>query len=123
MSYQRELLQGRGLKAARCEAVMRAIERLHADPSLRAEAVGRELGITGRQVHRLLEENPKTFHEQVLECRLQRARQLLADPACAGGKIADIALSAGFVNPAYFSRAFRVRFGETPIAARMKAAG
>ncbi len=114
---------GRGVKAARIQALMREIERRFADPLLSPERAGQAIGVTGRQVHRLMEENPKTFHEQVLECRLQRARQLLADPLCAGEKIADIARSAGFVSPAYFSRAFRVRFGETPIAARMRSAG
>ena len=115
---EQQISLGRGVKAARTQAVLRAIEKRHADPGLCADAIGQELGITSRQVHRLMEEMPKTFHEQVLECRLQRAAQLLADAHCAGAKIADIALSAGFVSPAYFSRAFRVRFGETPIAAR-----
>lgn len=114
---------GRGVKAARIQALMREIERRFADPHLCPERVGQVIGVSGRQVHRLMEEMPKTFNEQVLECRLNCARLLLTDPARAGGSIADIAHSAGFVSPAYFSRAFRVRFGEAPIAARMGAAG
>jgi hypothetical protein len=61
-----ELIKGRGLKAARTEGVLRAIARHFAAPNLTADGIGLDLGITGRQVHRLLEETTKTFYEHLL---------------------------------------------------------
>jgi len=109
-----ELIKGRGLKAARTAAVLKTIERDFASADLSAERAGLLLGITARQVHRLLEETTKTFNEHVLERRLIESRRLLMDRACAALKVADIALRAGFVDPSYFNRAFRTRFGNTP---------
>ena len=67
-----ELIKGRGLKAARTEAVLKSIARDFASPGLSAGRTGFSLGITARQVHRLLEETPKTFYEHILERRLIR---------------------------------------------------
>ena len=116
-----ELVKGRGLKAARTAAVLKMIERDFASPGLTAERIGLCLGITGRQVHRLLEETTKTFYEHVLERRLLEALQLLTTPACATLKVADIARRAGFADPSHFHRAFRTRFGDTPTSVRAAA--
>lgn len=115
------MISGRGLKAARTEAVLRLIDRHFAEPGLTIEAIGRELGVSARQIHRLLEETAKTFYEHVLERRLVRARELLADPTFGGVKVADIAARAGFTDMTYFSRVFRIRFGDTPTGARASA--
>jgi AraC-like DNA-binding protein len=117
-----ELIKGRGLKAARTAAVLKMIERDFASPALSADRVGLSLGITGRQVHRLLEETTKTFYEHVLERRLIEALQLLTSPTCAALKVVDIARRAGFADPSYFHRAFRTRFGDTPTGVRAAAA-
>lgn len=45
------------------------------------------------------------------ELRLARAKALLADP---GQSVAGAAAAAGFADPAYFSRLFRRRTGQTP---------
>ena len=117
-----ELIKGRGLKAARTEAVLKTIERDFASTGLSAERIGRTLGITGRQVHRLLEETTKTFYEHVLERRLLELHRLLTNPACGALMVADIARRAGFADPSYFNRAFRTRFGDTPTGVREAAA-
>ena len=117
-----ELIKGRGLKAARTEVVLKTISRDFASPDFSAERVGLLLGITARQVHRLLEETTKTFYEHVLERRLIESHRLLTDPACAAFKVADIALRAGFADPSYFHRVFRTRFGDTPTGVREAAA-
>ena len=111
-------ITGRGLKAARTEAVLKAIREQFARLDISAAMVGRALGITDRQVHRLLEETPKSFYEHVLECRLQEAHRLLCDPAALALKVADIAFRAGFIDVTYFNRAFKTRFGETPTGVR-----
>ncbi len=116
-----ELIKGRGLKAARTAAILKAIERDFASPGLSAEGVGLKLGITGRQVHRLLEETTKTFYEHVLERRLLEALEMLTNTGYAALKVADIAHRAGFADTSYFHRAFRTRFGDTPTGVRAAA--
>jgi len=117
-----ELIKGRGLKAARTAAVLKTIERGFASRDLSAERIGLSLGITARQAHRLLEETTKTFYEHVLERRLVESHQLLTDRTCSVLKVADIARRAGFADPAYFNRVFRIRFGDTPTGVRATAA-
>jgi AraC-like DNA-binding protein len=117
-----ELIKGRGLKAARTEAVLRAIARHFAAPNLTADGIGLGLGITGRQVHRLLEETTKTFYEHLLERRLIEAHKLLTSPACNTLNVAEIARRAGFTDRTHFHRVFRIRFGGTPMDVRAAAA-
>lgn len=117
-----ELIKGRGLKAARTEAVLKTIERDFASPDLSAERAGLLLGVTARQVHRLLDETTKTFYEHVLERRLVESYRLLTDPACAALKVGEIALRAGFADRSHFHRVFRIRFGDTPAGVREAAA-
>jgi AraC-like DNA-binding protein len=116
-----ELIKGRGLKAARTAAVLKMIDGGFADPELSAERIGLSLGITARHVHRLLEETTKTLYEHVLERRLVESYRLLTDRSSNALKVADIARRAGFVDPAYFNRVFRIRFGDTPTGVRAAA--
>ncbi len=116
-----ELIKGRGLKAARTEAVLKTIERDFA-PRISPPGAGLLLGVTARQVHRLLDETTKTFYEHVLERRLVEAYRLLTDPACAALKVREIALRAGFADRSHFHRVFRIRFGDTPTGVREAAA-
>jgi AraC-like DNA-binding protein len=102
----------------RCAAILRAIESRSGDPNLSAITVAKQLGITSRYVHLLLEETGKSFTYHVLERRLERAAVLLRDPRWRYRKIADIATEAGFSDLSYFNRAFRRRFGVTPSAMR-----
>ena len=117
-----ELIKGRGLKAARTAAVLKTIDGGFASPDLSAERIGHSLGITARHVHRLLEETTKTFYEHVLERRLVESHRLLTDRSSSTLKVADIARRAGFADPAYFNRVFRIRFGDTPTGVRATAA-
>jgi AraC-like DNA-binding protein len=117
-----ELIRGRGLKAARTKALLDAIDRHFATNDLTPAMIALQLGISSRQVHRLLEETPKTFEEHVLERRLQHAHKLLTEPGQGPSRIADIALAAGFSGVTQFNRAFRARFGDTPTGVRNTAA-
>jgi two-component system response regulator YesN len=53
----------------------------------------------------------KGFQEYLLDCRLQRAKHLLLDPAL---RIADIAQQVGYTNPKAFSMAFHKAYGFPP---------
>ncbi|HEY5565257.1 MAG TPA: ATP-binding protein, partial [Rhodothermia bacterium] len=71
-----------------------------------------EVGLSRRQLERKMEtilgESPAAL---IRRLRLERASQLLRARA---GTVAEIAYSVGFTNPAYFARAFKKAFGESP---------
>lgn len=54
-------------------------------------------------------------HEWLVRLRMERARQLLADPAL---PVTDIALAVGYETPSSFAAAFRKATGTTPTAFR-----
>ena len=112
------LIESRGLKAARLGAVLKAVEQRFADRCFSVDTVAKELGISTRQVHRLLEETTKTFYEHLLERRLLHAYELLSNPLFAGATVSNIAAQAGFPNVTHFNRLFRARFGDTPTGVR-----
>lgn len=113
-----ELIRGRGLKAVRTKVLLDMIDRHFAMGDLTPGRIGHQLGISARQVHRLLEETPKTFEEHVLERRLQHAYRLLTEPGKGPSRIVDVALASGFSGVTQFNRAFRARFGDTPSGVR-----
>jgi AraC-like DNA-binding protein len=110
--------QGRGLMAARLQAVLDDIGRNFSHPGLSAADVAGRLGVSGRYVHLLLEETGFSFSEHVLERRLTSAYDLLIDPARPAARIGDIAFECGFSDVSHFNRSFRQRFGCTPSDAR-----
>ena len=117
----REIIAGRGLKAARLRAVLAEIARRFGSPGLDVDAIASRLGLSRRSVQRLLEETGKPFTEHLTECRLQRAHAMLGDPAFSHLRIIDIALASGFGDVSHFNRLFRRRFGDTPTGARTAA--
>ena len=113
-----ELVQGRGLRAARLHEIKRDIEARLEQPDLSVADLAFRHGCTPRYIQRLFEAIGTTFTEFVLTQRLARACQMLTDPRRAGDKITTIALDAGFADVSYFNRAFRRVYGETPSGVR-----
>ncbi len=109
-----------GLRAARREAVLRAIDAHSGDPELSAAAVAARLGVTPRYVHLLLKATGRKFSQHLLARRLDRALWLLSDQHHGHWRIGDIAGEAGFADLSYFNRSFRRRFGDTPSAVRAR---
>jgi AraC-like DNA-binding protein len=91
--------------AARC-----FIEDHLADPGLGAAWVAAATGISERHLSRVFAADGTTLPRHVLSRRLQLAYAMLADPA-PGRTVADVAARCGFTSAAYFSHAFRARFG------------
>lgn len=116
---ERELVLGRGVGLALRDDILRRLKQKSASPWLNADVIARDLGITSRYVHRLLEETGKTFSEHVLEERLTRAFEMLSDRA-APRRITEVATAVGFTDISYFNRTFRRRFGETPTSVRAR---
>lgn len=113
-----ELAGPRGLRAARLQAVLAQIDRHFANPGISAQSVARELKLSVRYVHDLLQETGLSFAERVLELRLQKTRTMLTDRRYDGMRVSEIAMICGFNDVAYFNRSFRRRFGGTPSSAR-----
>ncbi|MFO1140781.1 MAG: helix-turn-helix domain-containing protein [Amaricoccus sp.] len=93
------------------------------DPALDAEAVGRTLGLSRRQVDRLLERCGTSFARILMGKRLRRAAELLEQPWARGQSVTQLALAAGFENHSFFSRKFREAYGLSPRDYREAALG
>ncbi|MDO8401097.1 MAG: helix-turn-helix transcriptional regulator [Bradyrhizobium sp.] len=113
-----ELAKGRGLAAARLEAVKADILACLGDGNLTLAEVAQRHRASTRTIQLLFERSGTTFSEFVLEQRLLRAARLLGDPRHRAGKISDVAYLAGFNDVSYFHRSFRRRFGMTPVDAK-----
>jgi AraC-like DNA-binding protein len=109
-----EIARGRGVRAARLQAVVAEIRKNFADPAFSPAAVAAKLRMTPRYVHDLLQETGLCFSDHVIELRLEKARALLQTAAHRHRKIIDIAYSCGFNDLSYFNRRFRRRFGASP---------
>lgn len=79
---------------------------------VRLPAVAHALGWSPRQLRSVLQQAGTTYRDVRREEALRAARDLLEDPAQAD-PIRELAIRAGF-TPAWFSAAFKARFGETP---------
>ncbi|TIO75511.1 MAG: helix-turn-helix domain-containing protein [Mesorhizobium sp.] len=113
-----ELAGLRGLRAARLQAVLAKIADNFADPGISAQGVAKELGLSPRYVHDLLQGTGISFSERVLELRLQRANKMLSHRHNDDMRVSEIAMISGFSDVSYFNRCFRRRFGHTPTSAR-----
>lgn len=94
--------------------ILRRIETDFADPDLSPEGVANELGISKRYLQQLLAGSGTSFVQELIATRLDRASDMLTDPRAGGLTVGEIAFRCGLLDPGYFARAFRKRFGVTP---------
>jgi AraC-like DNA-binding protein len=112
-----EIANGRGVRAARLQAVKEDIlARLHADLTLSDVAARHDL--SPRYLRMLFESEATSFSEFVREERLRRAHRMLLSPRFHRQRISAIAYDVGFNDLSYFNRSFRRRFGCSPGEAR-----
>lgn len=109
-----EVARMRGLRAARLQEAIVIIRAGFADPAFSPQHVAARLGVSVRYVQDLLQETGQSLTARVLELRLQRAREALADFRHDRTRVSDIALACGFNEVSYFNRCFRRRFGAAP---------
>jgi AraC-like DNA-binding protein len=112
------IAEGRGLRAARLQAIKRHVVDHLGDVRLSVNEVAARHHVTPRYVQRLFEREGTTFSEYVLNQRLARVREMLGDPRCADWGVSMIALAAGFGDISYFNRRFRRRYGASPTEIR-----
>ncbi|KOV97291.1 AraC family transcriptional regulator [Streptomyces sp. NRRL B-1140] len=90
------------------------IARHLADPGLSSEKVAEAVGVSARHLSRIFQPAGVSPSRYILEQRLGKARQVLADPGSRHLTIAEVAHCWGFASQAHFTRVFRSRFGRTP---------
>jgi AraC-like DNA-binding protein len=88
---------------------------------LSVDFVSSRLGISKSYLFMIMNAANTTLGRFILEQRLQRSRDLLADPTMMHRPISEIAFSVGFRELSHFSRRFAERFGRSPRAYRVKA--
>jgi AraC-like DNA-binding protein len=91
------------------------------DPSLSATDVANGAGISERHLSRVFADAGLSVPRQILARRLDFAYSLLAHGSAP--RTADVAARCGFTSMAYFSQAFKRRFGVTAGAVRRMPGG
>ena len=114
-----EVAKGRGIPAARLNAIKSDVERNLVRRDLSIEAICARHGITPRYMRMLFAGEQTTFSDFVTGRRLALALGRLRDPDRTGHTIGAIAYECGFGDLSYFNRAFRRHFGMTPSEARV----
>jgi CheY-like chemotaxis protein len=98
--------------AAFLQTITEIIDTHLGDTNFGGDWLADEVGLSRRQLERRLEsilgESPAAL---IRRLRLERASQLLRARA---GTVSEVAYSVGFTSPAYFARAFRKAYGESP---------
>ncbi|WP_138471165.1 helix-turn-helix domain-containing protein [Poseidonocella sp. HB161398] len=114
---------GETTAASRREGLLHSInlyiERNLSDPGLGVESVCARFRISPRYLHRLFEQQERSFAREIAARRLARcATALCTDP---DAPVSRIAYAAGFGDLSGFNRHFRREFGLSPRAYRMAA--
>lgn len=89
------------------------------DPGLGASRIAAATGISERQLSRVFAADGTSVPRHILSRRLDLARSLLAGPDA--GSVSEVAARCGFSSAAYFSHAFRERFGQRASDVRYEA--
>jgi len=110
--------KGRGLRAARLQAVKADIAANLTARDLSVAAVALRQRVTPRYIHMLFDGEGTTFSQFVLAARLAHARGMLLDSRHAHQAIGAIAYASGFGDLSHFNHAFRRRYGATPSEVR-----
>lgn len=83
------------------------------DPALTAERIADALFISRRRLYQLFDDGDGVLG-RIRQLRIDRAKELLSDPAHAYRGIGEISRQCGFANAAHFSRTFRKTVGQSP---------
>lgn len=84
------------------------------EEALGVATIAAHCGVSARYIQKLFAMRGTTPTAYILHRRLRLAASLLRDPRNAERGVLDIALTSGFRDLSYFSRAFRSRFDATP---------
>ena len=100
------------------ERLYKLMERELDNSELKAEIIGKELGLSRAQVYRKVKALTKlSVRHFIRNYRLEKAKEMLKNPAYS---ITDIAIKTGFASANYFSTMFREKYGMCPREAKNK---
>ena len=116
-----ELNRADAIATRRRDAVEFIKEHL-SDPGLSADRIADALFISRRRLYQLFDDGDGVSG-RIRQLRIDRAKELLGDPAHAVKGIGEISRQCGFANAAHFSRTFRKVVGQTPRDYRDQALG
>jgi AraC-like DNA-binding protein len=94
--------------------IVDAIERGLGDPDFSADGVARGLGLSKSYLYSVTSQSGTSFGRLLMQHRLERARQMLCDPAMNSRSVTDVAFAVGFRELSHFSRRFHGLFGASP---------
>ena len=100
------------------EKIQDSIRQRCSDPQLTADSVARSLDVPPRILHRVLAAKSLTFASQLVDARIDVAREMLTSPSFAHLTTAEIARQAGFPSATHFARTVRKQTGRTPTELR-----
>lgn len=84
----------------------------HAGRQISVHDVARRATISRRQLERRFKEAlGRTIHDEILRCRVDRAKQLLLESDLT---LPQVSMASGFASASYFTTAFRRQTGSTP---------
>lgn len=84
----------------------------HAGRQIGVLDVARRATISRRQLERRFKESlGRTIHDEIMRCRVDRARTMLIESDLT---LPQIAMASGFASPSYFTTVFRRAVGVTP---------
>ncbi len=109
-----ELAQSLGLRAARANEIMQAVNRDYSTSDISGKKIAEQMGISQRYLQILMEESGETFSRYLLKIRLEKVRSMLQNPELGNASISDIAFLCGFNDLSAFNRAFKRKYGLTP---------
>ena len=101
-------------RSSRLDAIKAFILTKIDNPELCLDDVAAHQGISSSYVRKLFAAEGAKFTTYVLQIRLEKVLQMLADPEARSHAISAIALKCGFNDISYFNRVFRKRYGHTP---------
>ena len=93
----------------------------HYPEAISAETLTKDFYLASNTIRALFKQKTgKTIHEYLTEVRLEKARQLLADPEL---RIKEIAVRTGYRNVSYFCKVFADIYGVSPMSYRLQLPG
>ncbi|OYX34702.1 MAG: hypothetical protein B7Y99_04910 [Caulobacterales bacterium 32-69-10] len=110
--------------AAALQPLMRA--KAHAlsrlgDFDLDRDEIARAAGMSVRHLNRLFGRTGDSVTQLVRTLRLERAAEMLTDPACEGLTIQEVAARCGYADQSQFCRHFKRQYGRTATSYRRPA--
>lgn len=92
-------------------------DRLH-EPDLTPREVAAQRGVSTRSLHYAFSRAGTTFMKELIQLRLERAREMLRDDRHSELTVTEVAARCGFPDPGHFARRFRQRYAQAPLQFR-----